>query len=67
MDEKTRGGMRHPEGRKKVSIRGGGGITSCERGPNMTGVYAVSDRGFVSQNLSHNPTPIMFCAITINI
>ena len=40
----------------------GGAITPCKRGQNMTGVYVVSDRGFASQKVSHNPHPnIVFC------
>jgi hypothetical protein len=39
-----------------------GEITSFKRGQNMTGVYAVSGRGFVSQNVSNNAHPhIVFC------
>jgi len=30
-----------------------GAVTSCKRGQNMTRVYAVSDSGFASQNVSH--------------
>jgi hypothetical protein len=34
-----------------------GAITPCKRGQNMTGVYAVSDRKFLSLNVFHNPHP----------
>lgn len=55
---------RHME-RRSIQNNGNyqeGAITPCKRGQNMRGVYTVSDRGFVSQNVSHNPHPHnVFC------